>query len=267
MEEQTYNLRNHSEKVKIVDHSKIKSYKSLFEDKLQDMDSELTKDEIIRIFSDLMDNKTHLENFKKLVSQIPYEVFNKISKRIKHQYKVTHKFITKVVEEEKHSKDSETKIIHEQKKLELEKEVNEKTITLKSLVKKNNEATSKIEEYYLDKFNSFMTKFNLIQNNSNTITPDLDKIILTKANENGETFNINPNEVIDFFCSSHFSKTNEILSEMNRLFSQTNQTQKALADEYLDLENEFVAQEKNYEILKNAKVNKEKLLIKNNLLF
>jgi hypothetical protein len=54
---------------------------------------------------------------------------------------------------------------------------------------------------------------------------------------------------------------------MSLLFTQTQILQKCVAEEYAQIESQFIEQEKHLDRLKNMKCTKEKNLIKNNILF
>jgi len=142
-------------KIKVADPSKLKTIKTLFDDKLLEINSEINKEDILRIFSDYFEDQTELENFKKVVENLKEDTFLSIKKRIKSQYKKTHKFISKIIEEEKFMKDSETKIVKEEKKLDLEKQVDEKLTNLKQLVNKQSESLERLEKFYYEKINNF----------------------------------------------------------------------------------------------------------------
>lgn len=122
-------------KIKISDLSKLKTIKTLFDDKLLETNNDITKDDIIKIFSENLKDKD-LENFKKIIESIQDENLEKIFKRVKTQYKSTHKFVSKVIEEEKCLKDSEIKIEQEEKNLELDQKVEDRYTNLKMLTKK-----------------------------------------------------------------------------------------------------------------------------------
>jgi hypothetical protein len=142
-------------KIKVADPSKLKTLKTLFDDKLLEINSEINKEDIIRIFSVHFEDEIELENFIKVVENLKDETFQTIKKRIKSQYKKTHKFISKIIEEEKFMKDSETKIVKEEKKMDLEKQVDEKMTNLKQLVNKQSESLERLESFYYEKIKNF----------------------------------------------------------------------------------------------------------------
>ena len=142
-------------KIKVADPTKLKTIKTLFDDKLLEINSEINKEDILRIFSDYFEDQTELENFKKVVENLKEDTFHSIKKRIKSQYKKTHKFVSKIIEEEKFMKDSETKIVKEEKKIELEKQVDEKLTNLKQIVNKQSESLERLENFYYEKINNF----------------------------------------------------------------------------------------------------------------
>ena len=142
-------------KVKVADLAKLKTIKTLFDDKLLETNSEINQEDIFRIFSGHFQDETELDNFKKVVENLKDDTFEMIKKRIKSQYKKTHKFIAKICEEEKFMKDSETKIVKEDKKLDLEKQVEEKMTSLKLLVNKQSDSFKKLESFYFEKITNF----------------------------------------------------------------------------------------------------------------
>ena len=142
-------------KIKVSDPSKLKTIKTLFDDKLLETNSEINKEDILRIFSGHFHDETELDNFQKVVENLKEDTFLMIKKRIKTQYKKTHKFISKIIEEEKFMKDSETKIVKEDKKLELEKQVEERMTGLKQLVSKQSDCLKKLESFYFEKITNF----------------------------------------------------------------------------------------------------------------
>lgn len=142
-------------KVKVADPSKLKTIKTLFDDKISEINSDINKEDIIRIFSEHFEDETELENFKKVLENLKEETFNSLRKRIKSQYKKTHKFISKMIEEEKFMKDSETKIVKEEKKLDLEKQVEDKMSNLKLLVNKQGESLERLQSFYFEKIKNF----------------------------------------------------------------------------------------------------------------
>jgi hypothetical protein len=142
-------------KIKVSDPSKLKTMKTLFDDKLLETNSEINKEDILRIFSGHFQDETELDNFQKVVENLKEDTLLMIKKRIKTQYKKTHKFISKIIEEEKFMKDSETKIVKEDKKLELEKQVEERMTGLKQLVSKQSDSLKKLENFYFEKITNF----------------------------------------------------------------------------------------------------------------
>ena len=150
----TANTSNRA-KIKVADHTKLKTIKTLFDDKILEIHSEINKEDIIRIFSEHFEDKTELENFKNIIENMKEESFLSMKKRIKSQYKKTHKFISKIVEEEKFMKDSETKIVKEEKKLDLEKEVEDKMTSLKQLTNKQSESLERLQGFYFEKIKNF----------------------------------------------------------------------------------------------------------------
>lgn len=144
-----------SAKVKVSDPSKLKIIKTIFESKLVESDSEINKADIIKLFSEYIEDENEFQNFEKIIDNMKDETFASIKKRIKTQYKKTHIFASKIIEEEKYTKESETKIIKEEKNLELEKEVTEKISNFAGLKEKHNDTNKKVEEFYFDKIKSF----------------------------------------------------------------------------------------------------------------
>jgi hypothetical protein len=149
------NYKSKKNKIKVCDASKLKTYKTIFDDKLLETNTEINKEDIIKIFSELLNDETDLENFKNTINCLKEDTFSSIQKRLKGQYKKINRFVTKVVEEEKFFKDSETKIIFEEKKADLEVQTNEKMDKLKLLVNKQKESKGRIQEFYYDKIKNF----------------------------------------------------------------------------------------------------------------
>ena len=145
-----------SNRIKIFDQTRVTSYKTLFEQKLLENQSEITKEDIKKIFSDSIEDNFDLDVFNNVIDNMKDDFIDKLNKKIKAQYKKTHKFITKCVEEEKYQKESETKIIKETRLTELGTQVDLKLENMKQLLIKRIETKEKLKEYYYDKANNFL---------------------------------------------------------------------------------------------------------------
>lgn len=140
--------------VKTSDYNKLNSIKSIFEQQLMETNSEINRTDIKKIFADKLD-PNEIESFNNIIDSMKDDFLEKIIKKLRAQYKYTHMFLKRVVEEEKYTKDSETKIVKESKDLELEKQVEERVTAMKQLITKYDKAKDKVKNYYEDKANTF----------------------------------------------------------------------------------------------------------------
>jgi len=151
-------MENNQPKVKINDINKLTSIKSIFEQKLLDSLSDVTKNDIKDIFSNLFKDsidKSEKETFFSNIDNIKDENIEKIKKKLRTQYKLSHKFLNRMVEEEKCTKDSEIKIEKEEIQLDLEKKCKENILGMKDLIDKYYETKNKVQDFYEDKTNLF----------------------------------------------------------------------------------------------------------------
>jgi hypothetical protein len=144
-------MAQESPKVKITDENRLTVLKSLLEQKILETQSEISRDEIKNIFSTSFEDNADLQVFNNLIDGMKDEIIEKIMKKLRIQYRYTHKFISKSVEEEKLTKESETKLVVDEKLVELEKQVEEKIKTMKNLFSKAKEIDAKLKEFYYSK--------------------------------------------------------------------------------------------------------------------
>lgn len=128
-------LFNKQKKVKVDDISRAKILKTLLDDKLTETSSEINREEICKTFENLL-LPSEFENFKVVLENLPEEFFEKIFKRIKTEYKIIHKYLILQIEEEKHVKDNQIKIIKEEENKELLAQATEKLNNLKTFIEK-----------------------------------------------------------------------------------------------------------------------------------
>ncbi len=144
-------MAQESNKVKITDENRLTTLKSLLEQKLLETQSEISKDEIKNIFATSFENDSELQVFNNLIDGMKDDIIDKIMKKLRSQYRYTHKFISKSVVEEQTTKESETKIVIDEKLVELEKQVAEKIKNMKNLGSKIKEVDTKLKEFYYSK--------------------------------------------------------------------------------------------------------------------
>jgi hypothetical protein len=119
-----------TEKIKVRDESKLKLIKTLFNNKLTEIYSELNKDQIIKIFSEYLKDDD-LENFKKNIDNLNEDILEKIYSRIKKYNKTVLKFISKIIIEERVLKNNEIRIDETERNEKLLMNVNEKIQNLR----------------------------------------------------------------------------------------------------------------------------------------
>ena len=121
--------------------------------------TEINKDDILQTFKPYFeDDSKDFEIFKNLIDNMKNEFIEKLKKKMKAQYKQLHKFIVRHTEEEKFTKDSETKIVKEEKLLDLEKGVIDKITKINTLIERNRESKRNMKEFYSKKTNEFFEK-------------------------------------------------------------------------------------------------------------
>ena len=119
-----------TEKIKVRDESKLKLIKTIFNNKLTEIYSELNKDQIIKMFSEYLRDED-LENFKNNIENINEDILEKIYSRIKKYNKTVLKFIGKIIVEERVLKNNEIKIEEADQNEKLFTTVNEKIQNLR----------------------------------------------------------------------------------------------------------------------------------------
>lgn len=148
-------MAQESNKVKITDENRLTTLKSLLEQKLLDTQSEISKDEIKNIFSTSFEDESELQVFNNLIDGMKDDIIEKIMKKLRSQYRYTHKFISKSVVEEQATKESETKLVVDEKLVELDKQVAEKIKNMNNLGCKTKEIDAKLKEFYYSKSDDF----------------------------------------------------------------------------------------------------------------
>lgn len=146
---------NKNYKVKIDDYTKIKILKTLLDDNLNELQSDINKDEITNIFKELL-SELDFENFKAVVNSLSEETLEKINKRIKTEFKIVHKYLVGITEEDKQIKDNIIKIEKEQTNLELESQVNEILNNIKSLIEKQKSLETTIDDHYSSRIKALL---------------------------------------------------------------------------------------------------------------
>jgi hypothetical protein len=124
-----------NDKIKVRDDSKVKIIKTLYNNMLTDIYSQLNKSEIVETFTAYL-TEEESKQFKKYVESLSDELFDKIYLRIKKYNKSILKHITKFIIEERIIKHNEIKIDEVEKNEKLQISIIEKTPELKELVKK-----------------------------------------------------------------------------------------------------------------------------------
>lgn len=148
-------MAQESNKVKITDENRLTTLKSLLEQKLLDTQSDISKDEIKNIFSTSFEDDSELQVFNNLIDGMKDDIIEKIMKKLRSQYRYTHKFISKSVVEEQATKESETKLVIDEKLVELDKQVAEKIKNMNNLGCKTKEIDAKLKEFYYSKSEDF----------------------------------------------------------------------------------------------------------------
>ncbi len=148
-------MAQESNKVKITDENRLTTLKSLLEQKLLDTQSDISKDEIKNIFSTSFEDDSELQVFNNLIDGMKDDIIEKIMKKLRSQYRYTHKFISKSVVEEQATKESETKLVIDEKLVELDKQVAEKIKNMNNLGCKTKEIDAKLKEFYYSKSDDF----------------------------------------------------------------------------------------------------------------
>jgi hypothetical protein len=153
-------MEGNPNKVKVIDLDRIISYRSIFDQKLIEAHSEMTKEDIKNLFMPYFQKGSEeMEVFTKLIDNIKEEFFEKLKKKLKSQYKQLNKTVVKYTEEEKSTKESETKIIKEDKIIQLEKENTEKANSTKNLLYKQKETKNNLNQFYYNKADSILNKY------------------------------------------------------------------------------------------------------------
>ena len=147
-------------KVKVIDIDRIISYRTIFEQKQIEAQSEMTKEDIKKLFLPFFERDgEELKVFTRLIDNMKEDFFEKLNKKIRAQYKQLNKVVIKYTEEEKMTKDSETKIIKEDKLVQLEKENVEKLNSTGNNLVKLKESKSNLNSFYYNKADSIMEKY------------------------------------------------------------------------------------------------------------
>ena len=143
-------VNKNDNKIKISDGTRILSLRTIIEQCILEVHSELTKEDFKNIFDKFFEEEKDLNVFHEVVGSIKEEFLEKLKKRLKLQARNIHQFISKNCEEEKYTRDSETKIIKEEKETELEKFMEEKIKLLLKIIKSLREHKEKSEKFYID---------------------------------------------------------------------------------------------------------------------
>lgn len=245
------------EKIKVNDVTQVNYLREILDNHLSQLANELTSEEVV---SGLMQYvpKDEKPMFKEIISNVPQEVFDKILKRIKSQIKQTLKFLLNSIEEEPSEKDNGIQIIKEDKDENLSKKINDKTERLKGMIEKIKVKSQEKEQFFLEEAKGLFEKFSLPPSN---LEP---KIHLVNS-EKGMTLKFE--ELVSLLVEKKEQEGIKFLSKMMESYEKENDIEKKLFEEYKSVEEEFLKQSQNYEILRKGPQKKEQLLIKSNILF
>jgi hypothetical protein len=146
-------IRGRTQRVKIADSTKPSFYKSIIDEKLSEVFSDINKEDFIRIFSEMINDEEDKEDFVKYAETLNETFFQKLIKRIKSHHRITNANISKLIDEEKCGKESETKVVTEPNSSELRKCMEESITQFKKTLTKYYDTKNKVESCYVDKLN------------------------------------------------------------------------------------------------------------------
>ncbi len=94
-----------------------------------------------------------------------------------------------------------------------------------------------------------------------------ENIVINKNDENNSQHRISLPDVVDYFANNRARIGKDMINETFNLYNETQLMQKQVAEDYIEIENQFIEQEKHLENFKTMKNTKERNLIKSNFLF
>jgi len=104
-------------------------------------------------------------------------------------------------------------------------------------------------------------------NNFRLFKDELENITITKLDEDKKIHNCRLPDVVDFFAVNRSKKGKEMINEIFLLYNETLLMEKQISEEYFEIENLFADRIKQSEILKSIKNEKERNLLKSNILY
>ena len=251
------------ETVNVVDFSQMKDLKELLEEKLSKLQDEITAQEIENVLTQFLKKELD-EDTKEFIENLPEELFQKIFKRIKSTIKST----TKVIQNALVVNDTSTTPIEcgvtykeDEKDEALEKKNNEKVTALKKLI-------TKLIEQYEERKKKTNSE---IENCMDELSLNADKepqIFIKKNGTDGDNKPVilNSKDVIHFMVMNQEDEAHKKIKETLDSYDKTNLLHQKIVEQYNELEERFLEQQKCIEFMK-CNNDGELFLMKNGILY
>jgi hypothetical protein len=92
-------------------------------------------------------------------------------------------------------------------------------------------------------------------------------LIIKKLDEKNQVHQVSLCDTAEYFAVNRAKVGRDMINETIKLYHETQTMQKQVAEDYIEIEKQFLEQEKHLENLKNMKNSKEKNLMKSGILF